>query len=233
MEIPLPQQGKPLFQPIRPQMRPPSIATGPGNLPFFDKGSVHASSYSMPPSVGNLQNTGFFEDELPLLEELGINTGHIMRKTLSILNPIRLNANLHEDADLSGPFIFVLLFGLFQLLGGKIQFGIILGWLAVASLFLYFVFNMLAGRNGSLDLYRCVSFVGYCLLPMVIFSALSIFLPRNSLMTFVIACLVVIWCTRACTSLLFTATPYAEEQWSLAAYACGLIYTSFSLLVLF
>lgn len=230
--ISLPQQRKPSFQPIQPQMRPPS---GPGTLPFmsFDMGSVQASSYSMPPSIGNFQNGGGFEDELPLLEELGINTGHIVKKTRSILNPIRINADLHEDADLSGPFVFTMLFGLFQLLGGKIQFGVILGWLAVASMFLYFVFNMLAGRNGSLDLYRCVSYVGYCLLPMVIFSALALFLPRSSLVTCLIACLVVIWCTRACTTLLVMATPYGEEHRNLAAYACGLIYTTFSLLVLF
>eukprot|EP00250_Pteridium_aquilinum_P012282 c20621_g2_i1 orf=45-794(-) len=233
--ITLPQHRKPEFQPIQPQMRPPSMASGPGNLPFmsFDMNSVQASSYNMPSSIGNFQNAGIFEDELPLLEELGINTSHIMRKTRSILNPIRVNADLHEDADLSGPFIFFMLFGLFQLLGGKIQFGIILGWIMVSSLFLYFVFNMLGGKNGSLELYRCVSFVGYCLLPIVIFSALALFLPRSAPTTVVIACLVIAWCTRACTTLLVMATPEGGEHRSLIAYACGLIYTAFSLLVLF
>lgn len=66
-----------------------------------------------------------FEDEPPLLEELGINTRQIWSKTVSIANPFRVNANLHEDADLSGPFLFVMAFGLFQLLAGKLWVGLL------------------------------------------------------------------------------------------------------------
>lgn len=212
----------------------PASTGSSSGIPFlaFDLSSAPSSGYGPPPNVLRTSN-GFFEDEPPLLEELGINTSHITRKTLSILNPIRLKADLHEDADLSGPFVFFMLFGLFQLLGGKVHFGVILGWLAVASIFLYFVFNMLSGRNGSLDLYRCLSIVGYCLLPMVIFSAFSLFLPRSGPTIFAMACLAVIWCTRACTSLLVILAPHAEEHRSLVAYSCGLLYTAFSLLVLF
>lgn len=72
-------------------------------------------------------SSGYFEDEPPLLEELGINTRQIWRKTVSILNPIRSDPSLHEDGDLSGPFMFLLSFGLFQLLAGKFYFGIVLG----------------------------------------------------------------------------------------------------------
>jgi hypothetical protein len=117
---------------------------------------------------------------IPLLRdvaELGINIPQIMRRTITVLNPFRVNPDLHEDADLSGPIIFCVLFGVCQLLAGKLHFGVILGWTTLASLFLYMVFNLLAGKNGSLDLYRCVSLVGYCLIPMVLFSALSIFVP--------------------------------------------------------
>lgn len=210
-------------------------SVGSSGIPFlaFDLSSAHTSGYGPPPTGGVLRSGGFFEEEPPLLEELGINTSHIMRKTLSILNPIRLNADLHEDADLSGPFVFFMLFGLFQLLGGKVHFGVILGWLAIASVFLYFVFNMLAGQNGSLDLYRCLSIVGYCLLPMVIFSALSLFLPRAGPTIVAIAFLSIAWSTRSCTSLLVVVAPHAQEHKSLVAYTCGLLYTAFSLLVLF
>lgn len=235
--ISLPQQRKPGFQPIQPHMAPPLVPTGPvgagsAGLPFlsFDLGSA-PTSY-VPPS-GSYRGSGFFEDEPPLLEELGINTSLILRKILSILNPIRINSDLHVDPDLSGPFVFFILFGTFQLLAGKVHFGVILGWIAVASLFLYMVFNLLAGTNGSLDLYRCLSLVGYSLLPMMIFSALSLFLPHGGPTIFVIASLATIWCTRACTSLLVVVAPHAEAHRSLVAYTCGLIYTAFSLLVLF
>ena len=261
--ITLPQQRKPGFQSIQPSLLPSSMGRGsaqgqgqgqgqtqgPGlGLPFlsFDLSSAQAPSSSTttssssyyghmaPPGPLRSNGSGFFEEEPPLLEELGINTSHIIRKTLAILNPIKLNGDIHEDGDLSGPLLIFMLFGTFQLLAGKVQFGVILGWLTVASFFLYFVFNMLVGMNGGgLDLYRCSSFIGYCLIPMVIFSAISLFLPRGGPTSFVAACLAVIWCTRACTSLLVVVTPHAGEHRSLVGYVCGLIYTSFSLLVLF
>ena len=96
---------------------------------------------------------------------------------LSILNPFKMNTTLHEDPDLSGPFMFCMLFGLCQLLSGKVHFGVILGWTSVASMFLYMVYNLLAGSNGNLDLYRSVSLVGYSLVPLVLFSLVSVFIP--------------------------------------------------------
>ncbi|KAI8031412.1 Protein YIPF5 [Camellia lanceoleosa] len=92
-----------------PPFQPPRSANP--NIPFmsFDIGSVSAAStsFSAPQFGGNMAGIGIgtgtgFEDEPPLLEELGINTRQIWSKTVSIANPCRVNANLHEDADLSG-----------------------------------------------------------------------------------------------------------------------------------
>ncbi|KAG9458977.1 hypothetical protein H6P81_003485 [Aristolochia fimbriata] len=209
------------------------------NLPFmsFDIGSAPVStSFSTPVFGGNGVGVGVgmgFDEEPPLLEELGINTRQIWRKTISILNPFRVNASLHEDADLSGPFLFLMAFGLFQLLAGKLHFGIILGWVTVAALFLYVVFNMLAGRNGNLDLYRCLSLIGYCMLPMVIFSAVSLFVPQGSVVTIGLGFAFALWSTRVCTRLLVELASCGDEHRGLIAYACWLIYMLFSLLVIF
>ncbi|XP_058107467.1 uncharacterized protein LOC131251027 [Magnolia sinica] len=213
--------------PVAPFQPPPNPS-----LPFmsFDIGSAASASFSAP-AYGVVGPT--FEDELPLLEELGINTRQIWRKTTSILNPLRLNPAIHEDADLSGPFIFITAFGLFQLLAGKLHFGIILGWVTVSSLFLYVVFNMLAGRNGNLDLYRCLSLVGYCMLPMVIFSAASLFVPEGGSVVFGMAAVFVLWSTRVCTRLLVELASCGDEHRGLIAYACCLVYMLFSLLVIF
>ncbi|CAH9092931.1 unnamed protein product [Cuscuta epithymum] len=217
--------------------QPPKASTP--SIPFmsFDIGSAAAAastSFSTPqfaPTTIGGGATGF-EDEPPLLEELGINTKQIYQKTLSILNPIRVKAYLHEDADLSGPFLFLMAFGLFQLLAGKLHFGILLGWVIMASSFLYVVFNMLAGRNGDLDLYRCVSLIGYCMLPIVILSAVSLFLPGGMVIN-VVAGVFVLWSTRVCTKLLVELASCGDEHRGLIAYACFLIYTFFSLLVIF
>ncbi|KAK7344836.1 hypothetical protein VNO77_14977 [Canavalia gladiata] len=202
-------------------------------IPFmsFDVGAATTSSFPAPHFTPSAPS---FEDEPPLLEELGINTKQIWHKTTSILNPFRVSNlnNLHDDADLSGPVLLVMSFGLFQLLAGKIHFGIILGWVTVSALFLYVVFNMLAGRNGTLDLYRCVSLIGYCMLPMVILSALSLFLPQGGFAISAVAVVFVIWSTRACTTLLVQVARWDEHR-GLVGYVCFLIYTLFSLLVVF
>ncbi|CAA6654757.1 unnamed protein product [Spirodela intermedia] len=225
----------PFFQPSKPA----NPGTGP-SIPFmsFDIGSAPASSSFSNPVFGGGGYAGggatSFEDEPPLLEELGINTRQIWRKTISILNPFRVNANLHEDADLSGPFLFLVAFGLFQLLAGKFHFGIILGWVFIAAFFLYIVFNMLAGRNGNLDLYRSMSLVGYCMLPMVLFSALSLFAPQGGgVISFSMGAVFVVWSTRVCTRLLVELASCGDEHRGLIAYACFLIYSLFSLLVIF
>lgn len=214
---------------------------GPAGLPFmsFDYGPA---AHVPPPTIGGGYGAGSsgggggfgaFEEDAPLLDELGINFTQISRKMLTVVNPFRRVMHLHEDADLAGPFIFCILFGVCQLLAGKLHFGVILGWTSLASLYVYMVLNLLVGRYGSLDLYHCGSLVGYSLLPMVIFSLLSIFVPGRGVLEFILAVLTVIWCTRSCTTLMIDLVPNAEEYRSLIAYPCGLIYTAFCLLVVF
>ncbi|WOL04627.1 hypothetical protein Cni_G13349 [Canna indica] len=225
---PRPRSEPPPFHPPRPSL--PFIPFNLGSTPSSSSfsGPVFASGFDSAPSI-----PWSFEDEAPLLEELGINTGQIWRKTSSILNPFRLNPNLHEDADLAGPFLFLMAFGLFQLLTGKFQFGIILRWVIFAALFLYAVFNLLAGKKGSLDLHRCLSLVGYCMLPMVIFSAVSLFVPHGGMAIFAMAATFVLWSTRVCTGLLVELAHGADEYRGLIAYPCCLVYMLFSLLVMF
>ncbi|GLJ45345.1 hypothetical protein SUGI_0954490 [Cryptomeria japonica] len=230
--ITVPQQRKQVNLSPLPLSSPSFRPSNHANLPFmsFDLGNTAFTSSSLhgaPPFVRT-------EEEPPLLDELGINTQLIIKKTTSILNPIKVKTELHEDAELSGPFIICMALGVCQLLSGKLQFGVILGWVCLASFFLYVVINMLAGRNGNLDLYRCFSFVGYCLLPLLIFSALRLIIPHTTRTSILImAGVTVIWCTRTCTTLLLAFTPYADQQRSLVAYACCLIYILFSLLVVF
>uniref|UniRef100_A0A7N0VBP2 Protein YIP n=1 Tax=Kalanchoe fedtschenkoi TaxID=63787 RepID=A0A7N0VBP2_KALFE len=196
----------------RRQPHPPSRPASNPSIPFvaFDIGIGSAASSGLPNGRLPVGVNADFEDELPLLEELGINT--------------RLNPHIHEDADLSGPFVLMMAFGLFQLLAGKIHFGILLGWITVAAIWLYVVFNMLAGKNGNLDVYRCLSLIGYCMLPVVILSALALFVPRGG---------AVVWATRVCTRLMVELGSCSVEHRGLAWYACLLIYALFSLLVIF
>ena len=52
-------------------------------------GTMFIPDSQPPPSYGAHDQSQGFEDEPPLLEELGINPDHIMQKTLTVLNPLR------------------------------------------------------------------------------------------------------------------------------------------------
>lgn len=51
------------------------------------------------------------------MPELGINPSHILQKSLTVLNPLaKVNANIMDDADLAGPFVFCFAFAFVLLL---------------------------------------------------------------------------------------------------------------------
>eukprot|EP00877_Chromochloris_zofingiensis_P010383 jgi/Chrzof1/5599/Cz16g08200.t1 len=72
-------------------------------------------AYAAPPQhVSTAYNSGF-EDEPPLLEELGIDVGSILTKTKAILLHQMKSQSL-DDLDMGGALIFVLLLGGLHLL---------------------------------------------------------------------------------------------------------------------
>eukprot|EP00854_Cymbomonas_tetramitiformis_P006638 gene6638-7947_t len=108
---------------------------------------------SPPPPISTSYNS--FDEEPPLLEELGIDPALVFRKSLAILNPLKLDATLMDDGDLSGPLLYGLALGSCHLLVGKIQFGDILGFSVVALVGLYWLLNVLAGPDsGGIELHR-------------------------------------------------------------------------------
>ncbi|XP_075786614.1 protein YIPF7 isoform X7 [Pelodiscus sinensis] len=70
---------------------------------------------------GILSHSGYadnFDEEPPLLEELGINFDHIWQKTLTVLNPIKpADGSIMNETDLTGPMVFCLALGATLLLG--------------------------------------------------------------------------------------------------------------------
>eukprot|EP00898_Chlorokybus_atmophyticus_P009228 jgi/Chlat1/935/Chrsp108S01427 len=188
--------------------------------------------FGPPPPVA--RSYGGFEDEAPLLEELGINFSQIYRRTKAVLHPLKMEPHLMEDGDLSGPLMFCLLFGACQLLLGKLHFGYILGWGVLGSLLIYALFNLLAGQGSGVDLYRCTSVAGYCLLPMALFSSITALVPFvRGWFSVALAAFMVGWSSRSASLLLVSLVPSSRDQRWLIAYPCALVYTAFALLTLF
>ncbi|SBT78223.1 protein transport protein YIP1, putative [Plasmodium ovale] len=119
------------------------------------------------------------EDELPLLEELGINFDLIAKRMKSVFMFYKVDHTLFENSDLSGPLIIVLSLGFILLLAGKASFSYIYLIGIVSSVSIYLLLNMMS-QNQTLDLYRTISMLGYALLPLVILSFISIIINLRS-----------------------------------------------------
>lgn len=95
-------------------------------------------------------STEGYEGEPPLLEELGVNFGHIRSKTLAVLNPFgRIDQHLMDDSDMAGPVLFFFLMGTFLLLSGRVHFGYIYGLALFGSISLHIILSLMAPSTSS------------------------------------------------------------------------------------
>lgn len=172
-----------------------------------------------------------FEDEPPLLEELGINPHHILMKTLSVLNPFRTpEKEIFDDSDLAGPLVFCMAFGGFLLLSGKVTFSYIYGIGVLGCLAFYFLLTLMATANVTLG--AVISVLGYCLLPMVILSGINVLITIQGIIGTALSCFCIIWCAISASKLFVTALSMDHQQ-VLVAYPCALLYGVFALITIF
>lgn len=189
-------------------------------------------SYDSKQSAGGGGEFSNFEDEPPLLEELGINFEHIGLKTKSVLNPLQQpDPSIMDDTDLAGPLVFCLAFGAFLLLSGKVHgFGYIYGVGVLGCLSLYAVLNLMSMTGVS---FSCVvSVLGYCLLPMVMLSGLSVVFTLTGSLGTILTGAVILWCSFSASKLFVTVLAMDHQQ-PLVGYPCALLYGVFALLTVF
>lgn len=75
-------------------------------------GQIYQPTQAYPPPTPQTFYGDSFEEEPPLLEELGINFDHIWQKTLTVLHPLRASdGSIMNETDLAGPVVFCLAFG--------------------------------------------------------------------------------------------------------------------------
>lgn len=157
----------------------PSLEGNMSSSAAYAPGSAAHAMMSSQMGFWSAFGTGGFPDEPPLMEELGINIGHIVDKTLTVLNPLHRysashakDAHMMDDADLAGPLLFCFIFGMTLLLAGKSQFGYVYGVALLGAVSIYTLLNLMS--EGGIDAYRVASVLGYCLLPLCILSTASI-----------------------------------------------------------
>lgn len=172
---------------------------------------------------------------MPLLEELGISFGDIWSKTKLVLRPTTTEIEQHtvEDADLAGPVVFVLCLGGMLLLRGKVHFGYIYGFGISSCVGTYVMLNLMAGSEQSgIEFAHVVSFLGYCLLPVILLAAVALVAKLTGPLGNLLAALCVFACTWTSTRL-FETKLKARHQRYLIAYPLALIYSCFVLITIF
>ncbi|XP_055298830.1 protein YIPF5 [Sitodiplosis mosellana] len=176
--------------------------------------------------------TSDFDNEPPLLEELGINPNHILQKTLSVLNPFRTtDQTILQDTDLAGPLVFCLTLGSFLLLSGKVHFSYIYG-IGVLGCLAFFALLSVMATQASVTVGAVVSVLGYCLLPMVLLSGINVILTIQGIFGMLLAGLCILWCSISASKLFVTAYSMDHQQ-ILIAYPCALLYGVFALITIF
>lgn len=172
-----------------------------------------------------------FENEPPLLEELGIRFDHIWAKTQAVINiKQEISEHILDDTDLAGPLCFCLLLGSCLLLSGKIQFGYIYGFSVFGCLGMHFLINLL--HHTPIDFWVTASVLGYCILPVVALAAFHIVFSLQTFFGLLLSASAIAWATFSATRL-FHAKFHLNDQYWLVAYPCMLLYSCFVLITVF
>ncbi|XP_054024344.1 protein YIPF5 [Dryobates pubescens] len=206
---------------------PPEMV--PQQQPYTGHIFQPAQSYA-PTSAQAFYGTNF-EDEPPLLEELGINFDHIWQKTLTVLHPLKVaDGSIMNETDLAGPMVFCLAFGATLLLAGKIQFGYVYGISAIGCLGMFCLLNLMSMTGVS---FGCVaSVLGYCLLPMILLSTFAIVFSLQGMVGIILTAGIISWCSFSASKIFISALAM-EGQQLLVAYPCALLYGVFALISIF
>ncbi|EDW03715.1 protein YIPF5 [Drosophila grimshawi] len=173
-----------------------------------------------------------FEDEPPLLEELGINPNHIFQKTLAVLNPFRgTEQQILQDTDMAGPLVFCLTLGGILLLSGKVTFSYIYGIGVMGCIFFYCLLSLMVTRS-QVTFGAVASVLGYCLLPMVLLSGINILITIQGTLGLIVSGISILWCAISASKLFATAFSMDHQQ-LLIAYPCAVLYGGFALITIY
>ncbi|KAK5936780.1 hypothetical protein PMZ80_010899 [Knufia obscura] len=207
-------------------------------------------------------STEGYEGEPGLMEELGVNFGHIKTKTQAVLNPIsRPSPHIMDDSDLWGALIYVCAYGAFLALSGKFAWGYIYGIALFGSIALHWIFALMTPPgdpneqpqdqyaqmqaqglrdhadvgghfSATLTYSRSASVLGYCFLPLSLIALFGVLLPMDSFWGYCLTAAAVGWCTYS-SSGMFVSVGRMSGMRGLVAYPLALFYCGFGIMGIF
>ena len=181
----------------------------------------------------NKDNNYDDKEELPLLEELGINPQNIKKKIISIITLKRIDKKFLEESDMAGPFLIIIIFAFSLVLQYKTCFGYLYGISVCGSVALFLLLNLMS-ENKSILLYNTISVLGYCLIPVVFLSFISVFinLKMKRILGIILSFGSIISSSISATRFFEIALEMSEQKW-LIFYPICLFYTCFVLVSIF
>lgn len=159
--------------------------------------------------------------------------GLIVKRMKMVLRLGKPENDMVEDADLSGPIIIALCFGVLLLLSGKVHFGDIYAIFVVGNILMYFLFNFMS-QIDVIPLYSIMSTVGYALLPMLLLGFFGIFSSLKSNIGIIISLTVSGWASLAASNIIESLMRQTESNRKpLLIYPLFLFYVSFAMIIIF
>ena len=232
--------GKPVEQDSQP-LRSESMEMLSGSMSgpmSYSNPNLNNVSASIGGTIPSSYNQYDFENEPPLLEELGINISHIKTKSLAVILPMKyaktvIDTSIMEDNDLAGPLAFGLFLAVELLLAGKIHFGYIYGFGLFGCIATTLMLNLMSPKS-SISVWTVVSILGYSLLPVNMLAALNVFYRIKYMNTVggVLAALTISWCTVSSTRLVERGFDMRDQRF-LIGYPNALLYSAFVMLTIF
>jgi len=152
----------------------------PNFIPENQSEFVEISTDSSPHKLG-IERHGSssiysFEDDPPLLEDLGIEPDKIKRKFISIFSIRPIEKEVADYDDMTGSILVAVVLGFLMLLRGKVQFSSIYGFGLTGCLGIYCIINVMSKAGQYVEFYRTISIMGYSLLPFTIIAGVSLFI---------------------------------------------------------
>jgi hypothetical protein len=133
---------------------------------------------------------------------------------------------------MNGPILVAIIFGILLTLKGKLEFGSIYGFGLTGCVGLQIIINLMSKQGQYVDLFTCVSNLGYSLLPFCFLAATSIFIDLNNAIGTIICAFIIGWSTTTATRLFEYGLDMADKKY-LIAYPIALFYAVFTLLTIF
>eukprot|EP00758_Cryptobia_borreli_P011400 Tbor_TRINITY_DN5650_c3_g7::TRINITY_DN5650_c3_g7_i1::g.9014::m.9014/K20363/YIP1, YIPF5; protein transport protein YIP1 len=224
-----------------PSMRPTSAAAVSFIPSSYDQSTSadggRPGSSSAPDPYIYRTRFGCPEDDLPIMQELGIYPSHITAKAAAVLYPFnKVSSDTTQDTDLAGPVVFAVSLGFLLSLQGKVQFSAIytLSLLGVMG-FRVLLGLMEASSASSVNVQLIVSTLGYCMIPnllLAIIQTVLFWLIGSAGVMLPIAFIFITW-SGWCASKMFSIAFGMEQQKYLILYPLLIFYSLFAALTIF